>query len=53
MKAELVYPAKNKSVPLPNAATPEELLHRTLDSLLMAASGAGLGAIVLLLLTLA
>ena len=53
MKAEMVYRAKNKSVPLPNAATPEEVLHRMLDSMLMAASGAGLGAIMLLLLTLA
>lgn len=36
----------------PNAATRRELLHRVLDYLLVALSGAGIGAMVLLVLAL-
>ncbi len=53
MKATYAYQVKNTSIPLPNAATRRQMLHKTLDSLLMAASGAGLGAVILLLLTMA
>ena len=42
------YPA----VRYPNAATRREVLHKTLDTLLVAASGMGLGAIVLLFMIL-
>ena len=38
--------------PYPNAATQRQLLHRFLDLLLMAASGMGMAAMLLLLLTL-
>ena len=37
MKAALVYQQKNPSVPLPNAATPQQVIHRMVDMLLMAA----------------
>ena len=40
------------TVPYPNAATRREVLHKTLDTLLVAASGMGLGAIVLLFMVL-
>lgn len=53
MKAALVYQQKNPSVPLPNAATPQQVLHRMVDMLLMAAAGAGFGAMILLMLALA
>ncbi len=43
------YPA---SVPYPNAATRREVLHKVLDTLLVAASGMGIGAILLLLMVL-
>ena len=52
MKTTYAYPAKNRSVSLPNAATRRQVIQRVLDSLLMAASGAGLGAAILLLLVL-
>ena len=40
-------------IPYPNAATPREVLHKVLDTVLVAAIGAGMGALLLLLLTLA
>ena len=36
----------------PNAATRSEVLHKLLDAVLLAASGAAIGAMVLLLLAL-
>lgn len=36
--------------PYPNAATPSQALHKFLDTLLVAMSGAGLAAILLLVL---
>ena len=39
-------------VPYPNAATPREMLHRLLDTLLMAASGMGIAAMLLLIMAL-
>lgn len=53
MKTTYAYPNTNTAIPLPNAATRRQLMQRTLDSLLMAASGAGLGAVILLLVTMA
>ena len=41
------------SIPFPNAATPRQVLHKFVDIALVAASGAGLGALLLLLLTMA
>lgn len=43
-----VYPAFR----YPNAATRREVLHKTLDTLLVAASGMGLAATVLLFMVL-
>ena len=40
-------------VSLPNAATRRQVFHKILDILLISASGAGIGAMVLLLLALA
>ena len=52
MKTTYAYQNRNRVAPLPNAATRQQLLQRAIDSLLMAASGAGLGAVILLLLTM-
>lgn len=41
-----------RPLPYPNAATRREVLQKLLDSLLMAASGIGIGAILLLLMVL-
>ncbi len=40
------------TVPYPNAATRQEMLHKVLDTLLVAASGMGIGAMLLLLMVL-
>lgn len=40
-------------VPYPNAMTRSQMLHKVLDTLIVAASGMGLAASLLLLLTLA
>ena len=53
MKAELIYKTRNHSVPLPNAATRQQITHRVLDGFLMAACGAGIGAMILLMLAMA
>lgn len=37
-------------LPFPNAATPRQILHKVLNVLLMAACGAGLAALFLLIL---
>lgn len=42
----------NSHVPYPNAATKEELLHKFLDLLLVAAIGAGLGAAFLFMIAI-
>jgi len=39
-------------VSYPNAATRREVLHKVLDTLLVAASGMGIGAMLLLLMVL-
>lgn len=36
----------------PNSATPRQMLHKVLDLMLMAASGAGIGTILLFLLAM-
>ncbi len=41
------------NIPYPNAATKKEMLHKILDTLLSAVSGAALAAIVLFLLAVA
>ena len=55
MKTATAY-ARNyrsrQSIPFPNAASRRYMLHRLLDGLLMAASGAGIGAALLLMLVL-
>ncbi len=43
----------NQTLPYPNAASRDQLLHRILDLLLMAAIGAGVAAMLLLFLALA
>ena len=40
------------SIPYPNAATRREVLHKALDTLLVAASGMGIAAILLLCMVL-
>lgn len=40
------------TIPYPNAATRKELFHKVLDTLLVAASGMGIGAILLLFMVL-
>lgn len=52
MKTATVYQKKHVMVPFPNAATPRQMVHKILDGLLMAASGVGIGAIVLLALAI-
>ena len=43
----------NAPIPYPNAMTRKEALHKVLDALIVAASGMGLAASLLLLLALA
>ncbi len=38
--------------PYPNAITPRQAVHKALDMLIMAASGAGIGAMLLLFLAM-
>ena len=52
MKTAVYKTNYRPTIPYPNAATRREVLHRTLDTLLVAASGMGLGAIVLLFMVL-
>ena len=51
MKATLLYPTQ-KPLPYPNAATRRQLWNKFLDLLIMAASGMGIAASLLLLLSL-
>lgn len=56
MKTATVYNRNYRTrttIPFPNAATPRQVLHKIVDIALVAASGAGLGALLLLLLTMA
>lgn len=39
-------------IPYPNAATRREILHKVVDTLLLTASGIGVGAIIALMLVL-
>ena len=53
MKTKAIYCREHTrmpQVPYPNAATPTQVLHKFLDTLIVAASGAGLAAILLLAL---
>lgn len=52
MKTAVCKSNYRPAIPYPNAATQKELLHKTLDTLLVAASGMGIGAILLLLMVL-
>lgn len=45
--------AFKNQIPYPNAMTRKEMLHKVLDTLIVAASGMGLAASLLLLLALA
>lgn len=44
-----VYQTRNTIVPFPNAATRRQVIDRVLNGFLMAACGAGIGAMILLL----
>lgn len=55
MKTMTAYPGHSiprKALPYPNAATTKEVFHKLLDGVLIAASGAGLAAMLLLLMAL-
>ena len=52
MKTTCAYQTRTPSIPLPNAMTRKQMLHKVLDGLLVAASGAGIGAIILLMLAM-
>jgi hypothetical protein len=55
MKAAILKRRFNRFVnyaPYPNAITPRQMFHRVLDILLVAASGAGIAAIVMLWLVI-
>ena len=55
MKTAVMYqkPRMSYTKPaFPNAATRRQALHKFLDTLIMAAAGAGLGALLLLILAL-
>ena len=47
-----VYKSNVHPIPYPNAANREEILHKLLDTALVAASGMGIAAMVLLFLVL-
>ncbi len=52
MKAAICKTNYRPTVPYPNAATRREMLHKVLDTLLVAVSGMGIGAMLLLLMVL-
>ena len=52
MKTAICKPDYQLSVPYPNAATRKEVFQKAVDTLLVAASGMGIGAILLLLMVL-
>lgn len=52
MKTAVCKSVYHPAIVYPNAATRREVLHKVLDTLLVAASGMGLGAILLLCMVL-
>ena len=50
MKTAICAPSRIDRIPYPNAATRRDILHKTLDIALLAASGVGI-AVILALLT--
>lgn len=50
MKLAINYQRKNNIIPYPNATSRREVVHKVLDLLIMAASGAGLAASLLFIL---
>ena len=52
MKTAVCKPNYRTAIPYPNAATRQEILHKVLDTFLVAASGMGIAAIVLLCMAL-
>lgn len=52
MKTAICKTNYRTAVPYPNAATRREVLHKVLDTLLVAVSGMGIGAMLLLLMVL-
>ncbi len=52
MKTAVCKSNVHPAIPYPNAATRRDLLHKALDTLLVAASGMGIAAIVLLCMVL-
>ena len=52
MKTAVCKSTIRPAIPYPNAATRQELLHKALDTLLIAASGMGIAAILLLCMVL-
>ena len=52
MKAAICKTNYRPAVSYPNAATRQEVLQKILDTLLVAASGMGIGAMLLLLMVL-
>ena len=52
MKTAVCKSTYRPSIPYPNAATRRELLHKVLDTVLVAVSGMGIAATVLLCMVL-
>ena len=52
MKTAVCKSEFQAAIPYPNVATRRELLHKVLDALLVAASGMGIAAILLLCMVL-
>ena len=52
MKTAVCKTLNRPAFPCPNAATRQEVLHKILDTLLVAVSGMGIAAILLLFLVL-
>ena len=52
MKTAVCKPNYHPAIPYPNAATRQEVFHKVLDTLLVAASGMGIAAVLLLCMVL-
>ena len=52
MKTAICKSTYRAIAPYPNAATRREVIHKVLDTLLVAVSGMGIGAMLLLLMVL-
>lgn len=52
MKTAVCKTNYRPAIPYPNAATQKELLQKALDTLLVAVSGIGIGAMLLLMMVL-